>query len=53
VLEAYRQRLSHGIPSCSPSSQLRSELEADPASPAFILTDPGVGYRFVEPAPIS
>jgi DNA-binding response OmpR family regulator len=37
----------------SPSSQLRSELEADPASPAFILTDLGVGYRFVETAPIS
>jgi two-component system KDP operon response regulator KdpE len=34
-------------------NQLRSKLEADPASPAFILTDPGVGYRFVEPDTIS
>jgi len=51
-LPAHLQRVSHGVPSWSPSSQLRSELEADPASPAFILTDPGVGYRFVEPDPI-
>ena len=34
-------------------NQLRSKLEADPASPTFILTDPGVGYRFVEPEAIS
>ena len=34
-------------------NQLRSKLEADPANPALILTDPGVGYRFVEPDPIS
>jgi two-component system KDP operon response regulator KdpE len=34
-------------------NQLRSKLEADAASPTFILTDPGVGYRFVEPDTIS
>jgi two-component system KDP operon response regulator KdpE len=34
-------------------NQLRSKLEADPANPTLILTDPGVGYRFVEPDPIS
>jgi two-component system KDP operon response regulator KdpE len=34
-------------------NQLRSKLEADPASPAFILTDPGVGYRFAAPDTIS
>jgi two-component system KDP operon response regulator KdpE len=34
-------------------NQLRSKLETDPASPTFILTDPGVGYRFAEPDPIS
>jgi two-component system, OmpR family, KDP operon response regulator KdpE len=26
--------------------QLRRKLEKDPAEPRFILTDPGVGYRF-------
>jgi two-component system KDP operon response regulator KdpE len=28
--------------------QLRHKLEADPARPAFLLTEPGVGYRLVE-----
>jgi two-component system KDP operon response regulator KdpE len=28
--------------------RLREKLEADPASPALFLTEPGVGYRFVE-----
>jgi len=27
-------------------SQLRGKIEADPASPRLILTEPGVGYRF-------
>ena len=26
--------------------QLRKKLEKDPARPHFLLTDPGVGYRF-------
>ena len=26
--------------------QLRKKLEKDPTHPRFILTDPGVGYRF-------
>ena len=26
--------------------QLRQKLEADPAAPTVILTEPGVGYRF-------
>jgi two-component system, OmpR family, KDP operon response regulator KdpE len=30
-------------------SQLRAKLEADPAEPALLLTEPGVGYRLVEP----
>jgi two-component system, OmpR family, KDP operon response regulator KdpE len=25
--------------------QLRQKLEADPAQPRYILTEPGVGYR--------
>lgn len=29
-------------------ARLREKLEADPASPALLLTEPGVGYRFVE-----
>ncbi|HLX69060.1 MAG TPA: response regulator transcription factor [Verrucomicrobiae bacterium] len=29
--------------------RLRDKLEADPESPAFFLTEPGVGYRFMEP----
>lgn len=29
-------------------TRLREKLEADPASPALLLTEPGVGYRFVE-----
>jgi two-component system KDP operon response regulator KdpE len=29
--------------------QLRAKLEADPAQPRFLLTEPGVGYRLTEP----
>ncbi|QTN21728.1 response regulator [Rhizobacter sp. AJA081-3] len=29
--------------------QLRAKLEADPAEPRLLLTDPGVGYRLAEP----
>jgi two-component system KDP operon response regulator KdpE len=28
--------------------QLRAKLEADPAEPALLLTEPGVGYRLLE-----
>jgi len=28
--------------------QLRQKLEADPASPALLQTEPGIGYRFVD-----
>jgi two-component system KDP operon response regulator KdpE len=27
--------------------QLRKKLEADPDRPKYILTEPGVGYRFL------
>lgn len=30
--------------------QLRAKLEADPADPRLLLTDPGVGYRLAEPS---
>jgi len=30
-------------------AQLRRKLEADPARPQFLLTEPGVGYRLVVP----
>jgi two-component system KDP operon response regulator KdpE len=30
-------------------ANLRRKIEADPASPRYILTDPGIGYRFSEP----
>jgi two-component system KDP operon response regulator KdpE len=29
---------------------LRKKIEADPAAPAYILTEPWVGYRFCDPA---
>jgi two-component system KDP operon response regulator KdpE len=28
-------------------SQLRKKIEREPARPAFIVTEPGVGYRWV------
>ena len=31
-------------------SQLRRKLEADPTRPRYILTEPGAGYRLVEPS---
>jgi two-component system KDP operon response regulator KdpE len=31
-------------------SQLRRKLEADPARPRYILTEPGAGYRLVKPS---
>lgn len=30
--------------------QLRAKLEADPAQPLFLLTEPGLGYRLADPA---
>jgi two-component system KDP operon response regulator KdpE len=30
------------------TAQLRRKLEADPARPQYLLTEPGVGYRLVE-----
>ncbi len=30
-------------------NRLRHKLEADPANPRYLLTEPGVGYRFVVP----
>ena len=32
-------------------AQLRRKLEADPARPRHLLTDPGMGYRFQPPSP--
>ena len=32
-------------------SQLRSKIEDQPERPAYILTEPGIGYRFRSPAP--
>jgi two-component system KDP operon response regulator KdpE len=30
-------------------NRLRQKLESDPANPRYLLTEPGVGYRFVSP----
>ena len=30
-------------------SQLRRKIEADPARPRYVLTQPGVGYRLAPP----
>ena len=30
-------------------NRLRHKLEADPANPRYLLTEPGVGYRFITP----
>ncbi len=30
-------------------AQLRAKLEAEPADPQLLLTEPGVGYRLAEP----
>ncbi|MGA8206298.1 MAG: winged helix-turn-helix domain-containing protein, partial [Woeseiaceae bacterium] len=29
--------------------QLRQKLHDDPAEPRYIATEPGIGYRFIEP----
>ncbi len=34
-------------------NQLRAKLGDDAASPRYIRTDPGVGYRFLDPDPVS
>ncbi len=34
-------------------SQLRRKLESDPSRPRYIVTEPGAGYRLVEPSPPS
>ncbi|MEO8953694.1 MAG: winged helix-turn-helix domain-containing protein, partial [Ktedonobacteraceae bacterium] len=31
-------------------NRLRHKLETDPANPRYLLTEPGVGYRFVAPS---
>ena len=31
-------------------SQLRRKIEADPTRPRYLLTEPGAGYRLVEPS---
>jgi two-component system KDP operon response regulator KdpE len=31
-------------------NQLRKKIEANPAKPAYIVTEPWVGYRFIQPA---
>lgn len=33
------------------AGELRKKLEADPAQPRFIITEPGVGYRIAEGSP--
>jgi two-component system KDP operon response regulator KdpE len=33
-------------------SQLRRKIEDDPARPRYLLTEPGAGYRFVDPADV-
>jgi two-component system KDP operon response regulator KdpE len=30
-------------------AQLRRKIEADPARPRFLLTEPGIGYRLASP----
>jgi two-component system KDP operon response regulator KdpE len=31
-------------------AHIRAKIEPDPSRPRYLITDPGVGYRLVEPS---
>ncbi|WP_162783453.1 winged helix-turn-helix domain-containing protein [Devosia naphthalenivorans] len=44
-IEPFPLHLSPNLPDAI--GQLRQKLEADPSSPNYIITEPGIGYRLL------